>query len=122
MIRRPPRSTLFPYTTLFRSLRDVTKHPDFVHPANIAHGVRSIAAFPIVGQRERVLGILLLYYTAPQLFPDTETRLLTSYADQLATALENAGLYEETQTQRVRLAQIFDSTSDGIVLVSRTGE
>src|SRR5438309_5286125 len=24
MIRRPPRSTLFPYTTLFRSLRDPT--------------------------------------------------------------------------------------------------
>src|SRR2546430_9737761 len=25
MIRRPPRSTLFPYTTLFRSLRDVLR-------------------------------------------------------------------------------------------------
>src|SRR3712207_9511720 len=25
MIRRPPRSTLFPYTTLFRSLRDTEK-------------------------------------------------------------------------------------------------
>src|SRR3712207_8790872 len=25
MIRRPPRSTLFPYTTLFRSGRDVTR-------------------------------------------------------------------------------------------------
>src|SRR2546426_2260765 len=25
MIRRPPRSTLFPYTTLFRSLEDVLK-------------------------------------------------------------------------------------------------
>src|SRR3712207_9016266 len=24
MIRRPPRSTLFPYTTLFRSVRDIT--------------------------------------------------------------------------------------------------
>src|SRR2546422_3432016 len=24
MIRRPPRSTLFPYTTLFRSLSDIT--------------------------------------------------------------------------------------------------
>jgi PAS domain S-box-containing protein len=103
-------------------LRDVTKHPDFVHPANLAHGVRSIAAFPIVGQLERVLGVLLLYYTTLQPFPDTETRLLTSYADQLATALENAGLYEETQTQRSRLAQIFDSTSDGIVLVSPAGE
>src|SRR3712207_8687049 len=28
MIRRPPRSTLFPYTTLFRSRR----HPGEVHP------------------------------------------------------------------------------------------
>src|SRR2546427_8324504 len=26
MIRRPPRSTLFPYTTLFRSLRKPTRH------------------------------------------------------------------------------------------------
>src|SRR2546427_6183665 len=35
MIRRPPRSTLFPYTTLFRSLRRVRRgrHP---HPAD--HG------------------------------------------------------------------------------------
>src|SRR3989441_3545600 len=103
-------------------LRDVTRHPEVVHPANVAHGVRSIAAFPIVGQRERVLGVLVLYYTTAQALGDTETRLLTSYADQLATALENVGLYEETQTQRVRLAQIFDSTSDGIVLVSRAGE
>src|SRR5256884_5053542 len=26
MIRRPPRSTLFPYTTLFRSVRDIADH------------------------------------------------------------------------------------------------
>src|SRR2546425_4565403 len=28
MIRRPPRSTLFPYTTLFRSGLDTRRHPD----------------------------------------------------------------------------------------------
>src|SRR3712207_7311365 len=28
MIRRPPRSTLFPYTTLFRSHSDHAVHPD----------------------------------------------------------------------------------------------
>src|SRR2546429_3844350 len=28
MIRRPPRSTLFPYTTLFRSLEDALAHTD----------------------------------------------------------------------------------------------
>src|SRR3712207_9407206 len=29
MIRRPPRSTLFPYTTLFRSVADGIEDPDF---------------------------------------------------------------------------------------------
>src|SRR5438093_4486472 len=34
MLRRPPRSTLFPYTTLFRSLPDVVRVPrqDGVRP------------------------------------------------------------------------------------------
>src|SRR5260221_12818759 len=33
MIRRPPRSTLFPYTTLFRSVRRAAgrEHADLVH-------------------------------------------------------------------------------------------
>src|SRR2546425_6738487 len=31
MIRRPPRSTLFPYTTLFRSLRLVRAHVSHRH-------------------------------------------------------------------------------------------
>src|SRR5688572_31534008 len=30
MIRRPPRSTLFPYTTLFRSIADYSKETDRV--------------------------------------------------------------------------------------------
>src|SRR2546430_13735267 len=45
MIRRPPRSTLFPYTTLFRSLEEALAHyrqtlqssPDSL-PANVAAG------------------------------------------------------------------------------------
>src|SRR5256885_4726953 len=33
MIRRPPRSTLFPYTTLFRSVEDGQLEPVSPHPA-----------------------------------------------------------------------------------------
>src|SRR2546422_7414732 len=36
MIRRPPRSTLFPYTTLFRSL------PKFNPPHRVPHGITLI--------------------------------------------------------------------------------
>src|SRR2546429_4235870 len=31
MIRRPPRSTLFPYTTLFRSIREWAVDPQPIH-------------------------------------------------------------------------------------------
>src|SRR3712207_6996924 len=50
MIRRPPRSTLFPYTTLFRSAR---ARDDFVeHP----FGFRQLAA-PQVFEREHLHGL-----------------------------------------------------------------
>src|SRR5260370_15786566 len=35
MIRRPPRSTLFPYTTLFRSIRDCRRRADELRLAPI---------------------------------------------------------------------------------------
>src|SRR3989475_3773573 len=44
MIRRPPRSTLFPYTTLFRSVREgetgILVDPD--EPAAVAAGIVSL--------------------------------------------------------------------------------
>src|SRR5260221_4776927 len=45
MIRRPPRSTLFPYTTLFRS------------PANAGGGLPLAAQRPILGMRRTLLRI-----------------------------------------------------------------
>src|SRR5256885_7493384 len=54
MIRRPPRSTLFPYTTLFRSVRDVGAALD-------AHGAHLLDA-PLDGGREGALeGQLTLF-------------------------------------------------------------
>src|SRR3712207_8599883 len=41
MIRRPPRSTLFPYTTLFRSVRD---RPGVVSPIVGARTAKQLAA------------------------------------------------------------------------------
>src|SRR6266542_5094241 len=57
MIRRPPRSTLFPYTTLFRSRRRTWPRPRCRHPSrccrrdrkstrlNSSHGSISYAVF-----------------------------------------------------------------------------
>src|SRR3712207_7252276 len=45
MIRRPPRSTLFPYTTLFRSEADATLSPDRnPHQRRGLHAPRTIVS------------------------------------------------------------------------------
>src|SRR5258708_30661722 len=36
MIRRPPRSTLFPYTTLFRSIRSVTRNGEVLNEPSLS--------------------------------------------------------------------------------------
>src|SRR3712207_8165500 len=67
MIRRPPRSTLFPYTTLFRSVHDqlvylalevrpdVLAKQDFATPAVdvLALGVQNVVVFENVLSRDR---------------------------------------------------------------------
>src|SRR3712207_7812636 len=43
MIRRPPRSTLFPYTTLFRSFENyLENHPNSPHKAEAEHKIDSL--------------------------------------------------------------------------------
>src|SRR5256885_16991275 len=42
MIRRPPRSTLFPYTTLFRSVRRVAARVDPVENGRHRHGIEIV--------------------------------------------------------------------------------
>src|SRR5256885_10929877 len=59
MIRRPPRSTLFPYTTLFRSVHDRLPH----RPRHLAAGMEraadgvvergAVERGRLIGQRDR---------------------------------------------------------------------
>src|SRR3712207_8304939 len=52
MIRRPPRSTLFPYTTLFRSQRTRGAQEDAYERAR--HGSRVVRAAGDLGERRSV--------------------------------------------------------------------
>src|SRR5256885_5489241 len=52
MIRRPPRSTLFPYTTLFRSLADVRVTIDL--GAEIGFGIVKMKSDHLVEAHQRI--------------------------------------------------------------------
>src|SRR3712207_8904701 len=53
MIRRPPRSTLFPYTTLFRSLLEAVLDPGH-RPRDLAGHERLAAAGRLVVEQDAV--------------------------------------------------------------------
>src|SRR3712207_6900625 len=64
MIRRPPRSTLFPYTTLFRSTLDIIKlygeePANFLDVGGGASEEKVTAAFKIITADPQVKGILV---------------------------------------------------------------
>src|SRR3712207_9008581 len=80
MIRRPPRSTLFPYTTLFRSVRDLT--PEQVgEPVDLVVGDLSFISLrlvlPALTEVTRVDGDLVLM-VKPQFRSEEHTSELQS--------------------------------------------
>src|SRR3712207_7520520 len=52
MIRRPPRSTLFPYTTLFRSRQREPLHDEGAEDHREGHEQDDVALREVGGQRE----------------------------------------------------------------------
>src|SRR3712207_9360403 len=59
MIRRPPRSTLFPYTTLFRSLLMATRTDLGVMYSENGQTIRGVAASHFQVAKHTASGILL---------------------------------------------------------------
>src|SRR2546430_13176429 len=52
MIRRPPRSTLFPYTTLFRSKCDAGRFSGVLAEPVLLHRLRRVGLRPVGGRSE----------------------------------------------------------------------
>src|SRR2546422_2993566 len=65
MIRRPPRSTLFPYTTLFRSDRDSTKTYQIAKRVDSAEGTCSVS---INERRRKKLRVVPVPYLTTRSF------------------------------------------------------
>src|SRR2546430_9992733 len=83
MIRRPPRSTLFPYTTLFRSV-ERPLHADRGERRHEAHGEpasRDVGARHFAGaHREEVVGHEADGRSVPQRQDRKSTRLNSSHS------------------------------------------
>src|SRR3712207_7606737 len=77
MIRRPPRSTLFPYTTLFRSVRDLSRAPQLPAATAVLAPFGDRAAV-----QQSLTGISTVLMVSASETPDRKsTRLNSSHAN-----------------------------------------
>jgi PAS domain S-box-containing protein len=86
----------------------------------VEHGFRSFLGIPLRAG-DRIIGALNLFTKERRRFTADEVSLATAFADQASVAIEKARLHDAVEAQRNQLAQIFDSTSDGILLVTPEG-
>ncbi|MBC7250702.1 MAG: GAF domain-containing protein [Anaerolineae bacterium] len=70
---------------------------------------RSEMALPLIS-RGRVIGVLDVQSTQPGAFSDEDVAILRTMADQLATAIENARLFEQTQRSLVETRDLFEAS------------
>src|SRR3712207_8563418 len=95
MIRRPPRSTLFPYTTLFRS--EMADAPDWS---------RLAGQFVALVKRGRRTFLFTDYFASFQLFHDEDCRVLDRKSTRLNSSHANISyavfcLKKKTNTTRM---------------------
>jgi PAS domain S-box-containing protein len=93
--------------------------PPYDRIAALRSRVFAIVPLVVQGRAIGVLGVDRKSVRKP-IQPAT-VELLQLFAAQAAIAIETARLHEEALTQKARLTQIFDSTSDGIILVGPMG-
>src|SRR2546430_2172620 len=97
MIRRPPRSTLFPYTTLFRSLaRALLKQPPILILDEPTSAVDPASASMIHDATDRVQAGKTILMISHQILPDSDF-------DQILTLRDRKICVSAPREHRVRL-------------------
>ncbi|MFB0533367.1 MAG: PAS domain S-box protein [Anaerolineae bacterium] len=93
---------------------DVTTDPRWI-PTETKEPMRSFLGVPLVGRAGRPLGALSLSHPEVGAFDEDHARLLSTFANQAAMAIENARLYEQAQqeiTERKRAIETFRESEE----------
>jgi PAS domain S-box-containing protein len=80
-------------------------------------GLWQVVSLPLKVQGESFLGTLYVFRTYGGEFTRNDRKLLESFADQAAIAVNNARLYEQLGQEKRRLNAILEFSADGVVIM-----
>src|SRR5690554_1151350 len=116
MIRRPPRSTLFPYTTLFRSAHDFISAMEDGYHSNIGERGNKLSG----GQKQRVSIARAVLKNPPIMILDEATSALDTESEKLVQdALDKLMKNRTSLVIAHRLSTIMNAD---LILVISKGE
>ncbi|MFZ5820152.1 MAG: ATP-binding protein [Chloroflexota bacterium] len=107
-------------------ISDTETDPSYApqRPRARAEGYRSLLAVPLNTQHAPPTALLVLH-PKPHLFSHNEIQLLSSFANQATMAIENAVLFERSDTrleeQTRRIEALIQSMQDGLILSNLKG-
>ncbi|MBN1483433.1 MAG: GAF domain-containing protein [Chloroflexia bacterium] len=98
-------------------VNDVSQDPRFYSKVSEDVGFvnRSILCVPLIS-RDRIIGVIQLLNKTDGDFLEDDLSRLQGIAATVSVAIENAGLYEQTEEERGRLNAILISTTDPIIV------
>ncbi|MCP5094186.1 MAG: GAF domain-containing protein [Chloroflexi bacterium] len=101
---------------------DAVDHPDYNVEIESLNGkeVESIVCIPLKIQN-RVVGVLVLMNKQNGIFTDDDVNLLEAFASPVATAIENARLFEESERQRVAIQATAQTLSQPLLVLDQAG-
>ncbi len=79
-------------------------------------GLHQVIALPMVIGGE-MLGVVYIFLASGGQFSPDGVQLLQSFADQAAIAVQNARLFEQISTEKIRLDAILRHSADGIMIL-----
>jgi PAS domain S-box-containing protein len=83
-------------------------------------GLRSLLVVPLV-TREQVIGMLAVVHSQARVWTAGEQGLLQTIANQVASAIDSAQLYQTAVTEQRKVQAIFDSGLSGLFATDATG-
>lgn len=102
---------------------DAATHAHYAPEVDNLNGAapRSIACAPLI-VKDHVVGVLSLYNKADGPFTDDDVSRLEAFANPIATAVENARLFAESEQQRAAIQATAHTLPEPLIILDEAGQ